>query len=263
MSWSESLMDLGLGLSGSLIFRFFPLLFFTHSVLSSVASVTLVWVLGIVYKISEALTDILWLQKINTFACSRSPEGNYPNPIDDWIHWELRFILFDIYHFLSISSWHSLLKCYLLEVLSESLRCYQSSSSLVDPDSSFCSPSVKAASGSAQSPSLIVPTFKSTNVSKMVKLKVVFISSLSKSLSSSVWCLGSSLNLQIDAFTSNIYPDFLAGRIDLYRFQSQQETSIMLNEISRNLWCGQSVLANLAYNAHIILRINNNSNNWV
>ena len=138
MSGSESLMDFGLGLSFSVFF--FPLLFFTHSVLSPVASVTFVWILGIVYKISEALTDILLLQRINTFACSRSLEGNYPNPTDDWIHWDLSFLRFII--FLSISSWHSLLKCYLLEVLSESLGFYQSSSSLVDPDSSLCSPSV-------------------------------------------------------------------------------------------------------------------------
>lgn len=131
----------------------------------------------------------------------------------------------------------------------------------------FALPVFKAASGSAHSPSLIVPTFKSTNVSKIVKLKVVLISSLSKSLSSSVWCLGSSLNLQIDAFTSNILSGFsswknwsvqipvTAGNLNYVHFKY---------EFSRNLWCGQSVLANLAYNVHIILRINNNnSNNWV
>lgn len=195
MSGSESLMDLGLSFS-----VFFPLLFFTHSVLSPVASVTFVWILGIVYKLSEALTDIPLLQRINTFASRRSLEGNYPNPIDDWIHWELRFILFEIYPFLSISGWHSLLKCNLLEVLSESLGW------TLTPV--FVLPVFKAASGSAQSPGLIVPTFKSTNVSKIVKLKVVLISLLSKSLSSSVWRLGSPLNLQIDAFTSNILSRF-------------------------------------------------------
>ena len=107
MSGSESLMDLGLVSLGLSFSVFFPLLFFTHSVLSPVASVTFVWILGIVYKISEALTNIPLLQRINTFASSRSLEGSYPKPIDDWIHWELRFILFEIYPFLSISGWHS------------------------------------------------------------------------------------------------------------------------------------------------------------